>query len=81
MQFCGENGILTARLGGEILRIEPWGKDSLRVRATRFSTFSAPQAVCTPPTEGLRIVILLPYSAVKAALIWLKKVGVLGSRP
>ena len=34
MQFCGENGILTARLGGEILRIEPWGKDSLRVRAT-----------------------------------------------
>ena len=40
MQFCGENGILTARLGGEILRIEPWGKDSLRVRATRFSKFT-----------------------------------------
>ena len=40
MQFCGENGILTARLGGETLRIEPWGKDSLRVRATRFSKFT-----------------------------------------
>lgn len=36
MVFTAEKGILTARNLGEILRIEAWGKDSLRVRATRY---------------------------------------------
>ena len=34
MQFETANGVLIARNGGEMLRIEPWGKNSLRVRAT-----------------------------------------------
>ena len=33
MQFETANGVLIARNGGEMLRIEPWGKNSLRVRA------------------------------------------------
>ena len=31
MQFETANGVLIARNGGEMLRIEPWGKNSLRV--------------------------------------------------
>ena len=33
MIFSKENNVLTARRGGETLRIEGWGKDALRVRA------------------------------------------------
>lgn len=40
MDFRNENGVLTARRNGETLRIEAWGKDSLRVRATMFSKFT-----------------------------------------
>ena len=40
MQFETANGVLIARNGGECLRIEPWGKDSLRVRATRLPEFT-----------------------------------------
>lgn len=36
MQFLEKNGALICRRQGETLRIEPWGKDSLRVRATMF---------------------------------------------
>ena len=40
MKFeCLENALI-ARHGGETLRIEPWGKDSFRVRSTRFSEFT-----------------------------------------
>ena len=34
MRFQTKNGVLIAQVNGETLRIEPWGKDSLRVRAT-----------------------------------------------
>ena len=34
MLFCEKNGGLEFRKNGELLRIEPWGKDALRVRAT-----------------------------------------------
>ena len=34
MIFTNDNGALIARRMGETLRIEPWGRDSLRVRAT-----------------------------------------------
>ncbi|MFQ9396007.1 MAG: hypothetical protein ACLR2E_20795 [Lachnospiraceae bacterium] len=57
MQFCGENGILTARLGGETLRIEPWGKDSLRVRATRFSKFTDQDWALTETPEKCQAVV------------------------
>ena len=40
MDFRNENGVLIARRNGETLRIEAWGKDSLRVRATMFSKFT-----------------------------------------
>lgn len=40
MIFTAEKGVLTARNLGEILRIEAWGKDSLRVRATRHAALN-----------------------------------------
>ena len=40
MQFCRDGSALVAMQGGETLRIEPWGKDSLRVRATMMSSFT-----------------------------------------
>ena len=39
MRFQTENGVLIAQANGETLRIEPWGKDSLRVRATMLPGF------------------------------------------
>ena len=36
MQFTREGNVLVARHGGETLCLEPWGKDSLRVRAWMF---------------------------------------------
>lgn len=40
MYFFDDCGALVAKHRGETLRIEPWGKDSLRVRATMFSSFT-----------------------------------------
>ncbi|MCR4885492.1 MAG: family 31 glucosidase [Clostridiales bacterium] len=40
MQFINDNGTLVCRRQGETLRIEPWGKDALRIRATMFPAFS-----------------------------------------
>ena len=34
MRFQTENGVLIAQANGETLRIEPWGKDSLRVHVS-----------------------------------------------
>ena len=39
MRFQTKNGVLIAQVNGETLRIEPWGKDSLRVRATMLPEF------------------------------------------
>ncbi|MBR5344240.1 MAG: glycoside hydrolase family 31 protein [Clostridia bacterium] len=39
MQFTEDHGALVCRRGGETLRIEPWGKNALRVRATMFPAF------------------------------------------
>ncbi len=33
--FSEENGALVFRENGETLRIEPWGRDSFRVRSER----------------------------------------------
>ena len=40
MGFTLENGILTRRMDGETLRIELWGQNALRVRATRNAEFT-----------------------------------------
>ncbi|MDE7359836.1 MAG: family 31 glucosidase [Lachnospiraceae bacterium] len=40
MTFEKENGALVCRRMGETLRIEPWGKDSFRVRASMFPEFT-----------------------------------------
>ncbi len=40
MAFYQENGALVLRRQGETLRIEPWGKDALRVRATMLPAFT-----------------------------------------
>ena len=37
MQFEIKENALIAKKGGETLIIEPWGKDSLRVRSTMFN--------------------------------------------
>ena len=50
MTFTVENGVLVGRQGGEILRVEPWGPDALRVRATRRMQFTgACQALTETP--------------------------------
>ena len=40
MEFIVENNALLAKRAGETIRIEAWGKDSLRVRSTMFSDFT-----------------------------------------
>ena len=40
MKFTFEQNALIAQRGGETLRIEAWGKDALRVRATMLPAFS-----------------------------------------
>ena len=51
MRFQTENGVLIAQANGEILRIEPWGKDSLRVRATMLPEFSGKDWALTEVPE------------------------------
>ncbi len=40
MRFENDNGALVCRHNGETLRIEAWGKDSLRVRSTMLGAFT-----------------------------------------
>lgn len=40
MRFENDNGALVCRHNGEMLRIEAWGKDSLRVRASMSPAFT-----------------------------------------
>ena len=52
MQFETANGVLIARNGGEMLRIEPWGKNSLRVRATMLPELSNQDWALTETPES-----------------------------
>ncbi len=52
MRFQTKNGVLIAQANGETLRIEPWGKDSLRVRATMLPGFSGKDWALTEVWEG-----------------------------
>ena len=51
MRFTNENGALVARRQGETLRIEPWGRDSLRVRATMLPAVEDTDWALTEPVE------------------------------
>lgn len=52
MVFIDDNGALVAKKDGETLRIEAWGKDSLRVRSTMRSDFTGNQWALTEEPEG-----------------------------
>ncbi|MBR0408660.1 MAG: glycoside hydrolase family 31 protein [Clostridia bacterium] len=52
MIFQQEKNVLVAKRGGETLRIEAWGRDSLRVRATMFPQFTGNGWALTEPTEA-----------------------------
>lgn len=51
MYFAKEGNALTARHQGEILRIEPWGEDSLRARATKAMSFTDEDWALTEPVK------------------------------
>ena len=51
MKFTEENGVLMARCGAELLRIEAWGQDSLRVRATMRGSLTDKCWALTENTE------------------------------
>ena len=60
MKFTAEKNALTARRGGETLRIEGWGKDSLRVRAVMYDGWTGNDWALTeapeqnvPPNQNL----------------------------
>ena len=52
MIFQQEQNALIARKGGETLRIEAWGKDSLRVRATMFPQLTGNDWALTEQPEA-----------------------------
>jgi alpha-D-xyloside xylohydrolase len=54
MIFSQEGNALIAKRQGETLRIEPWGTDSLRVRATMFPAFTGNDWALTEPVTGLQ---------------------------
>ena len=58
MQFETANGVLIARNGGEMLRIEPWGKNSLRVRATMLPELSKQDWALTETPESSHVEVL-----------------------
>ena len=57
MQFITENGRLCCRRQGETLLIEPWGKDSLRVRATMYPRLTGENWALTEPVPALEGVV------------------------
>ncbi|MBQ9263168.1 MAG: glycoside hydrolase family 31 protein [Clostridia bacterium] len=52
MQFLNQNGALVCRRQGETLRIEPWGQDALRIRATMYPTFTGNAWALTENVES-----------------------------
>ena len=51
MQFITEKNALIARRGGETLRIEGWGRDSLRVRAVMYDGWTGNDWALTETPE------------------------------
>ena len=54
MQFLAEGNALIARRGGETLKIEGWGKDSLRVRAVMYDGWTGNDWALTETPEQAR---------------------------
>ena len=50
MKFENDNGALVCRHLGETVRIESWGKDALRVRASLSPAFTENHWALTEPT-------------------------------
>ncbi len=62
--FSGDHGRLTRTLYGEKLCIEPWGENSLRVRATRESAFSGKDWALLPPPAASCTIDITPEKAI-----------------
>ena len=54
MQFLAEGNALIARRGGETLKIEGWGRDSLRVRAVMYDGWTGNDWALTETPEETR---------------------------
>ena len=54
MQFIQQDGKLICKRQGETLMIEPWGKDSFRVRATMYPRLPEENWALTEPVEALK---------------------------
>ncbi|MCQ2538798.1 MAG: family 31 glucosidase, partial [Lachnospiraceae bacterium] len=52
MEFIKDNNALVFRTKGETVRIEPWGKNALRVRATMFPNFTGRDWALTEKHES-----------------------------
>lgn len=61
--FVNENGRLLRTLYGETLCIEPWGENSLRVRATRESAFSGEDWALLPQNAAACEIEITPEQA------------------
>ena len=64
MRFSQEGQALIWRRGHEMLRIEPWGPDSVRVRCTREAGFSDAPGALLPSTETTSRIALTDAEAV-----------------
>ena len=75
MQFINDHGALVCRRQGETLRIEPWGKDALRVRATMYPDFCGQDWALTEPVEACQAEIAFGEDE------WREGDGRIGRRP
>ncbi len=57
MQFISQDGKLICKSQGETLMIEPWGRDSLRVRATMYPRFTDESWALTEAVPAIRGVV------------------------
>ena len=57
--FRQENGILTGRYNGEIVRIEAWNQDALRIRTTVYPGFTSEDWALTEKTDGTKAKICI----------------------
>ncbi len=63
MQFLEQNGALVCRRQGETIRIEAWGRDSLRVRATMYPALTGENwALTETPQESTAEIRMLEES-------------------
>ncbi len=53
MFFSQQNGTLIGKRQGETLRIEPWGRDSLRIRSTMYPDFTGNNWALTEKVDAI----------------------------